>query len=135
MTGHVLDLSRHHFRRELGDIVLYGTWIGESLDESEPCLVLVPNRRFMGHDRTKPCCVALSAAYRYDNPSYMLSRARQFNADMGFSDSMSHVHKVASIIYDHLQDLIEMPPRPVVRAASPGRGPRSPLQAPRRAAR
>lgn len=116
MTGHVLDLTRHNFRRQLGDITLFGAWIGETLDESEPCLVLVPTARHVSYERTKPCCVALSSAYLYDEPRYLLARAMEFNKAMGFTDSMSHVYKVAEIIHGHLQDLIEMPPKPVERA-------------------
>lgn len=105
----VIDLTKYAFRRQLGDIIMYGTWIGESVDESEPCLVLISTVR-----KCRPVCVALSAAYRYDNPKYLLSKSIQFNRDLGFTDNMTNVHKVATVIYDHLQDLIELPPRPVV---------------------
>lgn len=105
----VLDLTKYAFRRQLGDIILYGTWIGESVDDSEPCLVLIS-----GYRNTKPCCIALSAAYRYDDPNYLLYKSIQFNKDLGFTDNMSNVHRVASVIHDHLQDLIELPPRPVL---------------------
>lgn len=115
MTGHVLDLTRQHFHRQLGDIAVIGTWLGASVDESEPCLVLVPSRRTLSYERTRPCCIALSSAYLYDDPSYLLQRSRQFNEALGFTDNMANVHKVATVIYDHLQDLIEMPPRPVER--------------------
>lgn len=108
----VLDLTRYYFRRELGDITLYGAWIGEELEDTEPALVLVPAHRMRG---IKPCCIALSSAYLYDDPSYMLSAAMRFNEILGFGDSMSNVHKVADIIHSHLQDLIEMPPKPVER--------------------
>lgn len=115
MSGHVLDLTRHHFWHDIGDVSVVGTWIGDSIDDSEPCLVLVPARRKIGFERTKPCCIALSNAYLYDDPSYLLQRAMQFNGILGFTDDMAHVHKIASIIYDHLGDLINMPPRPIIR--------------------
>lgn len=116
MTGHVLDLTRYHFRRDLGDVTLYGTWVGETMDESEPCLVLVPASRRVSYEHTKPCCVALSSAYLYDDPRYLLARSMEFNKAMGFTDDMLHVYKLAEIIHGHLQDLIEMPPKPVERA-------------------
>ena len=115
MTGHVLDLTNHHFVHGLGDITVFGTWIGANHDEAEPCLVLVPSYRKISFERTKPCGIALSSAYLYDDPGYLLRRAIEFNQAMGFTDDMSHVHKVASVIHDHLQDLIEMPPKPVRR--------------------
>jgi hypothetical protein len=116
MSGHVLDLTRTHFTRQLGDVTVIGSWIGESLDESEPCLVLLPTYQRHSYERVKPCCIALSSAYLYDDPRYLLARSMEFNKALGFTDDMSHVHKVADVIYDHLQDLIEMPPRPVTQA-------------------
>lgn len=108
--GIALDLTHHHFKRELGDITVYGTWIGADLDDTEPCLVLVPRHR-IGHDRTKPACVALSSAHKYDDPKYLLMAAQRFNKAMGFEDSMQRVHRVADLIHSHLLDLIKMPPR------------------------
>lgn len=116
MNRPVLDLTNYHFRRDFGDITLYGTWYGETHDESEPALVLVPTYRAamsMGEHRAKPCCIALSVAFRYDDPRYLLTRAMEFSAAMGFQDSMNRTHKIADIIHGNLQDLIEMPPRPV----------------------
>src|SRR5690606_41502352 len=72
--------------------------------------VLVPTHRING---CRPVVIGLSAAYKYDDPHYLLQAAIQYNRDLGFEDSASHVYKVASVIYDHLQDLIELPPRPV----------------------
>lgn len=113
MSGHILDLTKYAFVRRLGDITVYGTWVGPSVDESEPCLVLVPTHRINNRGSYIPAVIALSAAYKYDDPHYLLQAAIQYNRDLGFEDSASHVHKVASVIYDHLQDLIELPPRPV----------------------
>lgn len=110
MSGHILDLTKYAFARNLGDITVYGTWVGPSVDESEPCLVLVPTHRI---GNCRPVVIGLSAAYKYDDPRYLLQAAIQYNRDLGFEDSASNVHKVASVIYDHLQDLIELPPRPV----------------------
>jgi hypothetical protein len=36
-----------------------------------------------------------------------------FNAAMGFQDSMAQTYKLAKLIHDHLQDLIELPPMPM----------------------
>lgn len=108
--GIALDLTHYHFRRELGDIAVYGTWIGADLDDTEPCLVLVAPHR-VGHTRSKPACIALSSAYKYDDPRYLLHAARQFNQGLGFEDTMQRVHRVADLIHSHLLDLIKMPER------------------------
>lgn len=112
----VLDLTKRHFTRELGDITVIGSWIGTEHEEAEPCIVLMPTYRiaFDGVQlRAKPCCVALSAAYLYDNPRYLLSRAMEFSQAMGFEDSMTRTHKIAEILHESLDDLCRMPEKPV----------------------
>ncbi|WBF05201.1 hypothetical protein [Burkholderia phage CSP3] len=106
-----IDLTRYAFVRELGDIRLYGTWFYDAeLDEDEPCLVLVPAFRSHG---VVPCCVALSAAFRYTDPRHLAAVSLQFAKDLGFDGNiMSAAHKIGSIIDDHLLDLIKMPENP-----------------------
>jgi hypothetical protein len=106
-----IDLTRYHFVRELGDIRLYGTWLYHPEDDDdEPCLVLVPAHRTYG---VVPCCVALSAAFRYTDPRHLAAVSLRFAKDLGFEGSeMSAAHKIGSIIHDHLLDLIKMPENP-----------------------
>ncbi|ACR15038.1 hypothetical protein BcepIL02_gp45 [Burkholderia phage BcepIL02] len=106
-----IDLTRYAFVRELGDIRLYGTWLYDAeLDDDEPCLVLVPAYRPHG---VVPCCVALSAAFRYTDPRHLAAVSLQFAKDLGFdSNIMSAAHKIGGIIHDHLLDLIKMPENP-----------------------
>lgn len=105
-----IDLTRHWFVRELGDIRLYGTWLYDAeLDDDEPCLVLVPAVR----RGAVPCVVALSAAFRYDDPRYLARKSLEFAYALGFDDNpMSAAHKIGGIIYDHLLDLIKLPENP-----------------------
>lgn len=105
-----LDLTRHHFKRDLGDFTLYGTWLyNEDQDDTEPCLVLLPRYR---HESVKPCVIALSAAFRYDNPRYLAHMAGRFTRLLGFGESMPTAYRIANLIYDHLGDLVAMPPDP-----------------------
>ncbi len=116
MTGHVLDLTNKYFERQLGDITVIGTWYGATVEDSEPVICLIPTYRVMFDGvalRAKPCCIALSSAYLYDDPRYLLQRAMEFSKALGFEDSMSRTNKVAEIIHSSLLDLIKMPPRPV----------------------
>jgi hypothetical protein len=105
-----IDLSRHQFKRELHGLAIFGTWVWhEDQQTHEPCLVVINAvypRAF------KPVVVALSAAYLYNDATYMAQRARQFVQLLGLHDSMVTAHKVALLIEDHLQDLITMPPNP-----------------------
>lgn len=114
MTGHVLDLTNYHFCRRLGDLTVYGTWLGDAIDDSEPCIVIVPTFR-LGVGRSKPAVVALSSAYKYDSPVYLLHMAHDFADGLGFGAGPHNTRKVAEVIHSHLRDLIDMPPRPVIK--------------------
>lgn len=119
MNRPALDLTHRHFTRELGDLTVIGTWLNSEDGESEPCIVLMPRYRQTlaitaggVQQRAKPCCIALSSAYLYDSPQYLLRRAMEYSKAMGFEDSMSRTHKIAEIIYESLDDLCKMPERP-----------------------
>ncbi len=107
----VIDLSRHHFMRELGDIVLFGTWIyNEDQQATEPALVLLP--RYRRPSSVMPCVVALSSAYRYNDAAYCVKAAKGIAKALGFTDSMTTTHRIADTIYSHLDDLVRMPVDP-----------------------
>ena len=121
---HAIDLTRHHFMRPLGDLVIFGTWIfNDDQEADEPCLVVIPRYQRQGF---KPCVVALSAAHKYNDPRYLARAAWQFLRLLGFAQTPSEGHKIASLIHDHLGDLLMMPPNPtttiVVADASVGSG-------------
>lgn len=107
----VLDLTRNHFVRPVGDLVVVGTWIeNPDQDDYEPCLVVVPRYRRSGF---KPCCVALSASWKYaTNPAYLARASREFVKMLGMEDCMSNVHKMGDAIESHLSDLLKIPPSP-----------------------
>lgn len=108
-----IDLSRHHFMRELGEMVVFGTWIyNNDQEHTEPCLVVLP--RYRPPSSVKPCVVALSSAYRYDDPAYCVRAARIFARNLGFADSMTTTHKIATILHDQLPELLMMPLDPTV---------------------
>lgn len=119
-----IDLTRHHFVRHLGDLSIYGSWLWNNDQEShEPCLVIIPRYQRRGF---KPCVVALSAAYKYNDPRYLARVSWEFLSLLGFAQTPSEGHKVASLIHDHLGDLLTMPPNPtstiVVADATIGSG-------------
>lgn len=111
MTQHALDLTRHHFWREIGDMVLVGTWVfSEAKEDTEPALVLLP--RYRRPDSVKPCVIALSSAFKYNDPRYLAMAAKHIGINLGFEDSMSRARRIAEAIHDHLPDLVSMPPDP-----------------------
>lgn len=121
MTGAAIDLTRQHFRRVLGEFTVIGTWLGADREDMEPCIVLMPTHRnplVFTQDgalvRARPCCIALSAAFKYDDPSYLVLRAGQFLQAMGFDITASRAYRLAEIIHESLDDLCKMPELPPV---------------------
>lgn len=106
-----IDLTRHHFMRELGDLVLFGTWVySDDIEDTEPALVLLP--RYRPPSSVIPCVVALSAAYLYNDPKYCVRAAKGIAKALGFEDSMNTTHRIADILHSHLPDLVGMPVDP-----------------------
>lgn len=104
-----IDLTRTHFQRSLGDLTITGTWLwNEDQETEEPCLVVRSRYHVKGF---KPFVVALSSAYKYNDPVYLAAIARELAITLG-SDSIVTAHKVATLIADHLHDLLTMPPNP-----------------------
>lgn len=121
MNRPVLDLTRRHFTRVVGDLTVIGTWYGATHEDSEPCIVILPTGRaclVVGHDgvlvRAKPCVVTLSAAFLYQEQDYLLARAQQFSHAMGMGLSKFAVYKMADLLHESLQDLCMMPERPIM---------------------
>lgn len=102
-----IDLTRHHFMRELGDLVIFGTWIyNEDQEDTEPCLVVIPRYRRVGF---KPVVIALSAAFRYNDPRYLAHVGGVFAENLGFADDLTTARRICTLIHDHLLDLLNMP--------------------------
>lgn len=105
-----LDLTRYAFKRELGDITIFGTWLYDNeTEDSEPCLALLPTFRHRG---VKPCVIALSSAFKYNDPQYMAHTTRVILKNLGFQESLTQAHRIADLVLDHLPDLIRMPHDP-----------------------
>lgn len=106
----VVDLSRHHFLRAVGDLVIVGTWWWCKDQEAwEPCLVVTHRYRKTGF---RPVLIALSAAYKYDDPVYMAHAVKQFIELLQLQGNATVAYDIATMINDHLSDLISMPPNP-----------------------
>jgi hypothetical protein len=106
-----IDLTRHAFMREVGDMVAIGTWImNDDQEDTEPALVILPRYR---HPSTViPCVIGLSSAYKYNDMKYLTRAAPGIAKALGFEDSMTRSHKICDIIHSHLPDLVSMPVEP-----------------------
>lgn len=105
-----LDLTRYHFVRHVGELTVYGTWVPrlDAPGDSEPALAIVPRFREIG----RPAVIALSAAYKYNDPAYLAHAAHIFTQSLGIAAGVNDTLKIATLIDDHLSDLISMPPEP-----------------------
>lgn len=105
MRQHFLDLTLRHSTRQVRDLEVVGTWVG--VDELEPAIVIRPAFR-----PAKPCVIALSAAFKYDDPRYLAHSARAFGKIMGLSDDIRTTAQLADLIHESLTDLLKIPPAP-----------------------
>lgn len=106
-----IDLTRHHFLRGLGDLVVVGTWLmNDDQEDTEPCLVILP--RYRPPSTVIPCVIALSSAYLYNDAAYCVRAAKGIAKALGFEDSMTTTHRIADILHSHLPDLVSMPVNP-----------------------
>jgi len=105
---HAIDLRRHHFMHEFRDLVVFGTWLhNEDQEDTEPALVILPRYR-----RAKPVVIALSSAYKYNDPVYLARASAYFSKVMGFDDGLSTAYRIAEAIDNNLLDLLKMPVDP-----------------------
>ena len=111
MTRPSLDLSKRHAEHVDGELTVILTWFGETVEDSEPCIVLMPTYRLLAPGRFKPCVIALSSAFRYDDAQYLWESAGSIADILGLGASATF--KVADKIQSCLLELIKMPPRPV----------------------
>lgn len=110
----VLDLNKQHSSHTDGELQVIFTWYGETVDDSEPCVVLIPTYRMLAPGHYKPCVIALSSAYKYDDTQYLWRSAAHIANILGLGASATF--KVADKIQSSLLELIKMPPRPVDQA-------------------
>lgn len=110
----VLDLSKRHAEHVDGELTVILTWLGETVEDSEPCLVLLPTYRALAPSTARPCVIALSSAFRYDDAEYLWQSAASIASILGLGPSATF--RVADKIQSCLLELIKMPPRPVERA-------------------
>lgn len=64
MNRPVLDLNHQHDQKVDGELTIIFTWLGETVADSEPCVVLLPTYRVLAPGHYKPCVIALSSAYK-----------------------------------------------------------------------
>lgn len=113
MQRYDLDLTRPHFEKVRGDLMLFGAWHGERL---RPCLVVLPAFRI---EKAVPLVIEVDDAWKWnpDDPDVdprgnakLVGRFLMLNG-MDYHNAFTRM-KVASLIHDHLDDLVQIPPKP-----------------------
>lgn len=118
MNDHVLDLTRYAWRQQHGDLEAIGTWLLHR-DGPLPCLVLKPTSA-QRHDQFIPCVVLQKNAWIWSEAigdgAEAARAAYDFACALGLSPHNStNIIRVASIIRDHIGDLLGIPPMPAER--------------------
>lgn len=116
-TKYALDLSVCHFAQKHGDITAIGTWFGT--ESRRPCLVLVKTNAIISNERSAPCVIPLDNAWWWAEETGGIDIREQARTCMLFAEALGlnphnkvSVMRVASIIRDHIGDLIRMPVAP-----------------------
>lgn len=115
MTRYALDLSLQHFHQRHGDLTIIGSWYGT--ETREPCLVLVKTNAILSHERITPCIVRLSNAWAWAEETgdmhQVVKLCMNFANALGLDGyNQMTIMRIASVIRDHMGDLLSMPPAP-----------------------
>lgn len=110
----MLDLELQLWRRPFGDITAIGTW---TLDDDQPCIVLVPTYSRPDGTRVTPCVIRLRDAFLWTpetgDPTITAPRTAAYADALGFSRAdPGLLLRIFAIIEDCLSDLLRMPPMP-----------------------
>lgn len=95
-----IDLRKAHLTRYHGDLMAVYSWI-----DDERALFLIPHRR----PGAPWYIVKESAAYKYDNPTYLAHQCAKACEVLGMEPSRANWVRVATVIHEGLPDLITMP--------------------------
>lgn len=111
-----IDLSRRHFSRQFGPLLLIGTWLRDPDAQWRPALVLIRSRDEL-NGAAIPCVVPLDTAWIWSeeigNPEIAARATFDFAKHLHMDDDMPRsAYKIATIIRDHLDDLVAIPPLP-----------------------
>ena len=112
MTATVLDIGNRHFTQAHGDITVIGTWLRNSEGNWRPCLVLIRTGDEYS-DYIVPCVVSVDRAYVWSDAVGDGQRAAQmafqFAEAMRFTPNPKIIIRIASLINDHLGELLGIP--------------------------
>lgn len=108
----VLDLTHYVFKHARKGITIYGTWVATE-NGHRPCLALIRQGEEQ-HRHTIPCVLTLEKAYAFDqyvgNQSVGAAILIEFLEKLRLEPTRQNAFLIFSLINDHLDDLLSMPP-------------------------
>lgn len=114
MSSPELDLRARAFLYVRGDITLIGSWLRKD-GAIRPCLVLIRTGEEAG-EYTVPCIVTIDKAWVWDekegNPREAAHTVAGFIQALRLTPDKHTFIRIVSLIHDHLDDLVQMPPFP-----------------------
>lgn len=116
-TDRPLDLTVYQWRQAHGDLTVFGTWLRVE-DGTVGCLAIGWTRH-LGKDPTRTGPVAVlrqESAWIFDehvgDPVLAATEVVRWVRGLGMGEGPMQPMRLLSIIRDHLEDLIRLPPRP-----------------------
>lgn len=117
-----IDIDRYHFRRVLGDLTVIGTWIHID-DQWRQCLAIIRTGEEL-HEATTPCLITVDQAWLWSeapgigDPRRAARIAREMLISLRMDENnINNAIRIASLIHDHLGDLLTIPPYSPVEPA------------------
>lgn len=114
MLHQALDLSLTHFKKQRGDLTVYGTWLLDGEDD-RPCLVLMRTNDER-HAAATPFVITVDNAWRWSeeigDPEYASYQAEQAGKHLRLTDDVRTVLRIVALVNKHLGDLLSIPPFP-----------------------
>ncbi len=113
MTKPRLDLDRYHWKRDLGEFTLIGTWWIDG-QRNSPCMVII-RRGEQTHEHTSPCVIMMDDAWYYSpqigDPKVAATAVMNFLQALRLDPhQFTNVVRIHLMIEDHLGDLLSIPP-------------------------
>lgn len=107
-----INLAEHAWKRELADFTIYGTWYAFN-GRSHPCLCII-NRGEETNDHTSPFWIPISDAWRWEevkgDPAFVARESIAACIRLRRTPQPSLLIRLASLVHDHLSDLLHIPP-------------------------
>lgn len=112
----ILDLSKRHKTFVHGDLTVILTWL---LQSHRAVLVIVPTLGILTNDRVTPCIVPDTLAWAWSEDARLrdVKHCVESSLNMaitifGPGATVQQANRIATLIHDHIDDLISTPPMP-----------------------